>query len=197
MTAQTEKIILLTGFEPFADHAVNPSQQIVQELDGQRIGDFKIKGLVLPVVFGEAGDSLIQTIEALNPTWVIALGLAADRNGISVERLAVNLDDASIPDNQGKQPVDQEINAGGETVYWSTLPVKKLVSALNGNGFAASLSMSAGTFVCNHVFYRLMVCLKDRPEIKGGFVHLPEDADGYSELRDGIRLLLKILSSKP
>lgn len=196
MTEQAEKIILLTGFEPFAEHAVNPSQQIAQELDGQRIGDYQIRSLVLPVVFGEAGDSLIQAIEELNPTLVIALGLAADRKGITVERLALNLDDARIPDNQGKQPVDQEIIAKGETVYWSTLPVKELVSALNENNFTASLSMSAGTFVCNHVFYRLMECLKDRPDVKGGFVHLPEAADGSSELRDGIRLLLETLSSK-
>jgi len=193
MTEQSNKVILLTGFEPFAGHAVNPSEQIVQALDGELMGDYQIRGLVLPVVFGEAGDLLIQTIEAVNPSFVISLGLAADRKGISVERLAVNLDDATIPDNKGRQPMDQKITASGETVYWSTLPVKALVSALNQQGLTASLSMSAGTYVCNHVFYRLMECLNDKPEVKGGFVHLPEASDNTFELADGIRLMLQSL----
>ncbi len=194
MTDKNNKVILLTGFEPFAEHAVNPSEQIVRALDGQKIGDYHIKSLVLPVMFGEAGDILIQTIDAVNPTWVVSLGLAADRKGISIERLAVNLDDARIPDNKSQQPVDQKISKDGETVYWSTLPVKALVSALNENGFTASLSMSAGTFVCNHVFYRLMECLKDKPAVKGGFIHLPEASDSGNELVEGVRLILESLS---
>ncbi len=193
MTDNTEKVILLTGFEPFAEHTANPSEQIVQALDGQMIGDCRIRGRVLPVVFGEAGDILVQAIEDLNPELVICLGLAADREGITVERLAVNLDDARIPDNKGTQPDDQEIIVGGETVYWSTLPVKEIVNALNKEGINASLSMSAGNFVCNHVFYRLMACLNDRPEIRGGFIHLPENPDGGTNLQDGIRIALEKL----
>lgn len=196
MSDKAENVILVTGFEPFAQHAVNPSEQIALELDGEIIGDCQVNGKVLPVVFGEAGDILIQTIEELNPRLVICLGLAADREGISVERLAVNLDDASIPDNKGNQPVDQKIIAEGETVYWSTLPVKEMVNALKKQGVTASLSMSAGNFVCNHVFYRLMECLKGSPQVKGGFIHLPENPDSGIDLRDGIRFTLETLLNR-
>lgn len=169
----TDKTILLTGFEPFGSFTANPSALLARQLDGETAGAYRIRSTVLPVVFGEAGDRLIAAIEDLAPAWVICLGLAANRREISMERCAVNLDDADIPDNAGNLPVDQAIVGGGPPAYWSTLPVKAMVSALRELDIPASVSLSAGTYVCNHVFYRLMHHLAGRPGIRGGFVHLP------------------------
>lgn len=193
MSTASNKTLLLTGFEPFGEHALNPTELIVQALDGEEIGDCTIKSMVLPVVFGESGDMLIKAIAEVKPDVVLCLGLAADRQEISVERLAVNLDDAEIPDNAGKQPTDHKISADGPGAYWSSLPVKNIVTVLNAENIPAALSMSAGTFVCNHVFYRLMESLEKQPEIKGGFIHIPPlqeaEASGLEELTKGIRLI--------
>lgn len=177
MVAAPDNTILLAGFEPFGEFTVNPSELVARELDGEVIGGCTIKSIVLPVVFGEAGDTLIEAINDFNPKLVICLGLAADRKEISIERLAVNLDDARMPDNAGSQPVDQLITLDGPSACWSTLPVKDLVATLQEQGIPSSLSMSAGTFVCNHVFYRLMQCLDGNSAIRGGFIHLPTIRD--------------------
>lgn len=172
-----EKTLLLTGFTPFGPFAVNPSERIVNALSGATIAGHRVEGLVLPVVFGEAGDRLIEAVSRENPRVVICLGLAGNRDDIGIERLAVNLDHADIPDNAGNQPVDRPIVPGGPPAYWSTLPVQAMAAALREAGIAASLSLSAGTFVCNHVFYRLMQALAERPHVRGGFIHLPAVAD--------------------
>jgi len=196
MNTPTDKTILLTGFEPFGKHEINPTELIVRELDGEVIGGCKIKGLVLPVVFGDAGDILIKAIKKVNPGVVLCLGLAADRMEISIERLAVNLDDAEIPDNAGNQPVDQMIDPDGPAAYWSTLPIKEIAAALKMQNIPASVSMSAGTFVCNHVYYKLMLFLADRPKIKGGFVHFPlliKDKETDGGLNNVARMIVDII----
>jgi pyroglutamyl-peptidase len=173
MTDTPDNTILLAGFEPFGDFATNPSQLVVETLDGRVINGCTVRGVVLPVVFGEAGDRLLEALEKTRPKAVVCLGLAADRKDISIERLAVNLDDARMPDNAGNLPVDQVIVPGAPPACWATLPVKNILADLSGADIAASLSMSAGTYVCNHVFFRLLVALQENPSARGGFIHVP------------------------
>lgn len=199
-----DNTLLLTGFEPFGAFTVNPTEAIVRTLDGEVIAGCRVKGLVLPVVFGAAGDLLLQALEATSPKAVICLGLAGKRTDIAIERIAVNLDDADIPDNAGNRPVDQPVVPGGPPAYWSTLPVKAMLEALKENTIPASISLSAGTFVCNHVFYRLMQALEGRPGTQGGFVHVPpisgqSPANGRAELEalaDSIRKILVTAASR-
>lgn len=163
--------LLLTAFEPFGGDAINPSQEIVRRLEGSRPD---VATLVLPCVFDDALSALDDALARHAPDVVIALGQAADRAEINVERIAVNLSDARIADNAGKQPIDSPVIADGPPAYFSTLPVKAIVAALNGAGIPAALSLSAGSFVCNHVFYGLAhrIAAGGGPR-RGGFIHLP------------------------
>jgi len=165
--------ILLTGFEPFDGATVNPSAEIVRRLHGRQLGRHTINGLVLPCRFGAAVTSLKHEIRRLNPALVVCLGQAGGRAEITPERVAINIDDARIPDNAGKQPVDQPIVPRGPAAYWSSLPIKAIVSALQARAIPAAVSQTAGTFVCNHVFYELMHALRRRHGVRGGFIHLP------------------------
>ncbi|WP_207454504.1 pyroglutamyl-peptidase I [Desertivibrio insolitus] len=161
--------VLLTGFEPFAGDPVNPSWQAVERLVREWSGGATLVAARLPVSFDGADDALLAAIEQHHPDVVIATGLAANRRGITVERVAINVDDARIPDNDGAQPVDVPIEADGAPARFSTLPIKTIVAALHGAGLQASVSNSAGTFVCNHVFYTL----QGLPGLRSGFVHVP------------------------
>lgn len=165
--------ILLTGFEPFDGATVNPSAGIVRRLHGRKLGRHRIEGVVLPCRFGDALAVLQSEIRRLDPALVVCLGQAGGRAEITPERVAINIDDARIPDNAGRQPVDQPIVPRGPAAYWSTLPVKAIVAALQARGLPAAVSQTAGTFVCNHVFYGLMHALRRRRGVRGGFVHLP------------------------
>jgi len=165
--------VLLTGFEPFAGDQINPSARIVEALAGVDVAGSRIEGRVLPCVFGQAIAVAIRAIEQTSPVLVMALGQAGGRTGISVERVAINVDDARIPDNAGAQPIDQPIVANGPAAYFSTLPIKAMVAALRERGVAASVSQTAGTFVCNHVFYGVRHHLAERPDVRAGFVHVP------------------------
>ena len=124
-------------------------------------------------MFGQAIVAAIRAIEQTSPVLVLALGQAGGRTGITVERVAINVDDARIPDNAGVQPIDQPIVADGPAAYFSTLPIKAMVAALREREIAASVSQTAGTFVCNHVFYGVRHHLADRPDVRAGFVHVP------------------------
>lgn len=169
--------ILLTGFEPFECDAVNPSWEVARALDGWACEGAAVQALQLPCVFGDALVALDAALAgAPAPVLVVALGLAGGRTEITPERVAINVDDARIPDNAGRQPVDAAVEARGPDAYFSTLPIKAIVHALRQAGLPASVSNSAGTFVCNHVFYGLMHRLATRPALartRGGFVHLP------------------------
>ncbi|MFL0556166.1 pyroglutamyl-peptidase I [Paenibacillus barengoltzii] len=178
------KKLLLTGFEPFGGEPINPAVEAMRRLQGRVIGSFEIVGLELPTVFGQSTERLLAAVQQHEPAVVIALGQAGGREGISFERIAVNLNDANIADNAGNQPVDELVVPEGPAAYWTTLPVKRMVDRLRNEGIPASISLSAGTFVCNHLFYGLMHHLAvTGKSIRGGFIHvpyLPEQADRHS-----------------
>ncbi|SMF15002.1 MULTISPECIES: pyroglutamyl-peptidase I [Paenibacillus] len=178
------KKLLLTGFEPFGGEPINPAVEAMRRLQGRVIGSFEIVGLELPTVFGQSTERLLAAVQQHEPAVVIALGQAGGREGISFERIAVNLNDANIADNAGNQPVDEPVVPEGPAAYWTTLPVKRMVDRLRNEGIPASISLSAGTFVCNHLFYGLMHHLAvTGKSIRGGFIHvpyLPEQADRHS-----------------
>lgn len=167
--------VLLTGFDPFGGAARNPSGEIARRLHGTRSADgTPIEGLELPTVFGASWQALEAAIEARRPRLVVALGLAANRDEVSVERWAANLDDARIADNAGRQPCAAPVVAGAPPGYASSLPVAPIVEALRAAGIPAGASDCAGRFVCNHVFYGLAHGIATRwPGLRGGFVHLP------------------------
>ena len=176
MTAPTTQVptrtVLLTGFEPFNGAAINPSWEAVRALDGWSGPGFAVVARQLPCVFGTALDVLRESIAGVKPDIVIAVGQAGGRSEISLERVAINVDDASIRDNAGNQPVDTPVAADGPAAYFTTLPVKAIVKALRLRGFPSGVSQTAGTFVCNHVFYGLMHHAVGQP-LKAGFIHVP------------------------
>lgn len=164
---------LLTGFDAFAGEAANPSWDAVSRLDGEIIAGHRIVASRLPVEFGGALQVLRDAIVELAPALVLCIGQAGGRAQLSLERVAINLDDARIPDNAGASPVDEAIVADGPAAYFTTLPIKAMLSALRDAGIPAEISQTAGTYVCNHAFYGLMHALRDRPGTRGGFIHIP------------------------
>lgn len=166
------KTVLLTGFEPFNKETINPAWEAVRALDGWSGQGFAVEVLQLPCVFGDANRVIGEAVGRLNPDVVIAVGQAGGRVDMSVERVAINVDDAPIADNAQRQLVDEAIVAGGPAAYFSTLPIKAIVAALRGAGLPASVSQTAGTFVCNHVFYGLMHRTAGMP-VRAGFIHIP------------------------
>ena len=198
----TQPTILLTAFEPFGGDAVNPSLLIARQLDGETIAGARVEAVQLPCVFHRALTALEEALERTRPALAVALGLAAGREGLSIERVAINVDDARISDNAGAQPVDEPIAAAGPAAWFSTLPIKAIATALNQAGVPASVSQTAGTFVCNHVFYGLQQRLAGTG-VRSGFIHvplLPEQAERYpgkpvlalDEQVRGVRLALEV-----
>ena len=168
--------VLLTGFEPFGGESVNPSWEIARALDGWHCEGHVVHAARLSCVFGQALAELDAAIAAHRPALVVCLGQAGGRAELSIERVAINVDDARIPDNLGGQPIDTAIHADGPAAYFSTLPIKAIARDVRAAGIAAAVSNSAGTFVCNHVFYALMHRLATAPALaraRGGFVHVP------------------------
>ena len=159
--------ILVTGFEAFDKSALNPSAEIIKALKGD-----DLVTAILPVVFGQASSKLKELIDLHKPSAVLCLGLAVGRSEITPERIAINLDNARIADNAGNQPLEQRVIADGPDGHFSTLPIEKMVTSMKAAGIPASISLSAGTFVCNHIFYVLQDYLKDS-SIKSGFMHVP------------------------
>lgn len=165
--------ILLTGFDAFGGQSVNPSWLVAQALHGERIGQATVVARRLPCAFGLALQELERALADERPQLVLALGQATGRCDFSIERVAINVDDARIADNLGLQPIDEPVVAGAQAAFFSTLPIKAMVHALRQAGLPASVSQTAGTFVCNHVFYGLMHALRHHPGTRGGFMHLP------------------------
>jgi len=179
----TMKTVLLTGFDPFDGAAINPSWEAVRQLDGWSGDGFRVVARELPCVFGRAAETLLGSVDELRPDVVIAVGQAGGRPEISIERIAINVDDARIVDNLGQQPVDVPIAANGPAAYFTTLPIKAMAAAMRAQGLRAGVSQTAGTFVCNHVFYALMHHLRGQ-KVKAGFIHvpfLPEQAEAWPE----------------
>lgn len=166
------KTVLLTGFEPFNKETINPAWEAVRALDGWTGEGFVVAVCQLPCVFGDANRAIQAEIARVRPDLVIAVGQAGGRVDMSVERVAINVDDAPIPDNAQRQLVDEAVVVDGPVAYFSTLPIKAIVGALRAAGLPASVSQTAGTFVCNHVFYGLMHHTAGMP-VKAGFIHIP------------------------
>ena len=164
--------ILVTGFEPFGGQSLNPSWEVARALHGLTLEGAQITSVQLPCVFAQALPALQQALAQHHPDIVLALGQAEGRCDFSVERVAINVMDARVADNAGAQPIDVPVIAGGPAAYFSTLPIKSLVAGLKAAGFPASVSQTAGTFVCNQVFYALQHTLAGQG-VHSGFVHLP------------------------
>jgi pyroglutamyl-peptidase len=172
-------MVLITGFEPFGGGERNPSAEIALALNGRQLHGQEVIGVSLPCVFGEDLKVLRCYLRRYHPNVVVCLGLAGGRSALSVERVAINVADARIPDNAGAAPVDEPVAAGGPVGYWSSLPIKAICAAWREAGLPGEVSQSAGTFVCNHLFYGLMRSLR-RSSARGGFIHVPY-AEGQGE----------------
>ncbi|GAA1670137.1 pyrrolidone-carboxylate peptidase [Citricoccus zhacaiensis] len=168
--------LLLTGFEPFAGDGHNPSWPAAQEA-ARRLRDrgFDAVAVRLPCSFAGSTEALERALAEHRPGTVIACGLAGGRTRVAVERVAVNLQDARIPDNAGAQPAGQAVDEAGPAAYFSTLPVKRIFAALREAAIPAELSLSAGSFVCNHLFYALMARAETSSVRTAGFIHVPWD----------------------
>lgn len=165
--------LLVTAFEPFGGEAVNPAQLAVERLPDHINGAQLIKCTV-PVEFDRAAQVVCAAIDAHRPDAVICVGQAGGRAAITPERVAINCDDARIPDNAGFQPVDRPAVPGGPAAYFATLPVKAMTAAIRAAGLPAALSNTAGTYVCNHLMYRVLHHLAcTAPAVRGGFIHVP------------------------
>lgn len=166
-------IVLVTGFEPFAGEPTNPSWEICRMLPGT-IAGLRVETLRVPCEFGRAIEVVGKVIERHRPSLVVCLGQAGGRSHLSVERVAINVDDARAPDNAGARPVDEAIAAGGPPAYFSTLPIKAMTAAMRRAGVPTEVSNSAGTYVCNHLMYGVLHFLaRSGLDARAGFVHVP------------------------
>lgn len=171
-------MILLTGFEPFGGDATNPSIVAARQAAGElSAAGQPATAVELPCVFATAPEALRQALQTHQPELVICTGLNARASAVTLERAALNVIDARIPDNAGDQPIDVPVVAGGPAAYFSTLPIKRTLAGLLAAGLSAQVSQSAGTFACNQVFYLLMHELAGRG-VRGGFVHVPPTGAG-------------------
>ena len=194
---------LVTGFEPFGGDSTNASMEAVRALP-VRLGSIEIATAVLPTSYARALPALEAEIARARPDIVLCVGQAGERAALCLERVAVNLQDAEIADNDGARPVDQPVVAGGPAAYLATLPVRMAVAVLHAEELPAQLSMSAGSFVCNHVFYGLMHLAENRGHpFRAGFLHVPRlpraDRDGPSmplgDIVKGVGLVLQSATS--
>jgi len=166
------KTLLITGFEPFGGDELNPALEAVKRLEGFQLEGARVVTCTVPVVLQTSIDAVIGAIKTHKPDYVMTVGQAGGRSAITPERVAINIDDYRIPDNEGNQPIDQKVLGNGPDAYFSTLPIKAMVKAMQDKGIPAQLSNTAGTFVCNHLFYGIQHYLRDT-NINHGFVHIP------------------------
>ena len=165
--------LLLTAFDPFGGEPINPALEAVK-LVADKVGDVDVVKLEVPTVFGKSVATVAAAIEKEKPDAVLCIGQAGGRYDLTPERVAINQDDARIPDNEGNQPIDTPIFEDGAPAYFTTLPIKAMVQAIRKAGVPASVSNSAGTFVCNHLMYGVLYTLaKSYPGVRGGFMHVP------------------------
>lgn len=165
--------ILVTGFDPFGGEPINPALEAVKGL-ADTINGAEIIKLEIPTVFGKSAEVVKAAMEKHHPDVVLNIGQAGGRFAISPERVAINIDDARIPDNEGNQPVDIAIQEDGAPAYFTQLPIKAMVTQMKAAGIPANVSNTAGTFVCNHIMYQVHYLIeKEYPAVKGGFIHVP------------------------
>jgi pyroglutamyl-peptidase len=198
--------LLISGFEPFGNDPINPSQDVVLGLPDHLDGVTLIRS-VLPVVRGEAADRLKALMLAHQPDAVLCVGQAGGRTGLTIERIAINVDDYPIPDNANHQPIDEPIAPGGPSAYLLTLPQKAIVAAWREAGYPASLSNTAGTFLCNHVAYASAhFAAHHFPNMRTGFIHLPystaqseQHPDAFAmtpaDLENALRIAIGVIAS--
>ena len=164
--------IIVTGFDPFGGEKINPSIECVKalpEIEGVEL--FRVE---LPTVFKESAIRLNEVINDVKPDAVLCVGQAGGRPGVTMERIAINVDDARIPDNISQQPIDEVIQLDGEAAYFTTLPIKRIVNAIRKAGIPAEVSNTAGTFVCNHIMYQALFAATNADKsFKAGFMHIP------------------------
>ena len=190
--------LLLTGFDPFDGAESNPSWDAACALDGCLVGAHRVVARQLPTEFDASLRTLRKAIHETAPALVVSIGLAGGRTGLSLERVAINVDDARIPDNAGAQPVDARIVARGPAAYFTTLPIKAMLAALQKHGIPAHVSQTAGTYVCNHVFYGLMHALRRKPGVRGGFIHVPKAGRRGmppDDIVEGLRIALRVAAT--
>ena len=165
--------VLITGFDPFGGESVNPALEAVKLLP-ETISGAEVIKLEIPTVFRKSLAKIEEAMELHNPDIVISIGQAGGRFQVTPERVAINIDDARIEDNEGNQPLDITIFEDGEAAYFSNLPIKAMVQEMKENGIPAAVSNTAGTFVCNHVMYGILYMIdKKFPNARGGFIHVP------------------------
>lgn len=165
--------ILLTGFTPFDNQEINPSWEAVHALDGKHVGDHLVVSRLLPTAFADSQHELESMVREFEPSILLGVGQAGGRSRLSIERVAINVQDARIADNAGAQPIDETVVADGPAAYFSTLPIKAMLKALLDEGLPAEVSNTAGTFVCNHVAYLMLHIAASHRGMRAGFIHIP------------------------
>ncbi|PEC48701.1 peptidase C15 [Bacillus sp. AFS077874] len=197
--------LLLTGFEPFLNFSINPTEEIVKELNNQEVGGLQIIGAVLPVDFSTVGNELLKLFHKYNPSAVISLGLAGGRFKITPERIAINCNDGAA-DNKGNKYAGAKIDPEGPDGLFTTLPIQKIVNELNNHKFPAEISDSAGTYLCNNVMYQMLNELKKlNKKIPSGFIHIPASHEmavidrklpswSQTDLTNAIKLAIEVIS---
>ena len=165
--------VLVTGFDPFGGESINPAWEAVKVIKDEIAGAEIVK-MQIPTVVGKSIAKIHDKMVEINPDIVIAVGQAGGRFGVTPERVAINVTDARIPDNEGNQPIDEPIFADGDAAYFSNLPVKAMVQEIKNAGYPTSLSNTAGTYICTHVMYGILYYIqKEFPNVRGGFIHVP------------------------
>ena len=165
--------ILVTGFDPFGGEKVNPAYEAVQLLP-DKISSSDIVKIEIPTAFSKSALVVEEAIKKYNPDVVLNIGQAGGRSSITVEKVAINLAEARIPDNEGEQPIDKKLQQDGETAYFATIPVKAMVKNIRDHGIPANISYTAGTYVCNSIMYNVLYMIHKRyTNIRAGFIHVP------------------------
>ena len=165
--------LLLTAFDPFGGERINPALEAVKKV-ADKIGNVEVFKLEVPTVFEKSIAMVKSEMDRLNPDVVLCIGQAGGRFDVTPERVAINIDDARIADNEGNQPLSTEIFEDGEAAYFSNLPIKAMVQAIRSKGIPSSVSNTAGTFVCNHLMYGVLYHIhQSYPNMRGGFIHVP------------------------
>ncbi len=187
------KKLLISGFEPFGGEAINPSWEAVSRLPSE-INGYSLTKLRIPVTFGEAAGNVIKAADEISPDVILCIGQAGGRDAITPELVGINLRHAQIPDNSGYQPKDEPIILGGDTAYFSTLPVRGIAQAISTAGVPSYVSYSAGAYVCNDVLYALLSHYNGS-ETRVGFIHIPYSAEQNKEPSMDLNLIVKGLTA--
>lgn len=184
------RTLLITGFDPFGEDRINPSWEAVKALP-DTIGDFTLRRLEIPTVFGTAAQTVVEKANEIHPDVILCIGQAGGRNGVTPERIAVNIRDARIADNGGNHPVGERIAPEGDAAYFSTVPVETMAQAIREKHLPGMVSNSAGTFVCNDTLYSLLRHYHGTT-VRVGFIHvpyLPEQGEPSLKLEETVAAL--------